>query len=226
MRVTRIEIENFRSIRYLVVDLGETTVFVGPNNAGKTAILDALRTDPSPCEPGSSARTMPPLASSALRIAPYAPLGSAGQYDIHLADDAADPKTSSGVVSCRGDSSLRDLPVPRRANPASGPPRSRRTSETSYNWTRFPDADPSPCEPGAHEPRHADLELLLRDLRDRCTLPIHLRCEPGAHRSQDTGMAPSSRAGNSSTPSANRWPASGRRSGDAARRRRTWSRVA
>jgi predicted ATP-dependent endonuclease of OLD family len=43
MRVTRIEIENFRSIRYLVVDLGETTVFVGPNNAGKTAILDALR---------------------------------------------------------------------------------------------------------------------------------------------------------------------------------------
>lgn len=43
MRVTRIEIRNFRSIRHLVVNLGETTVFVGPNNAGKTAILDALR---------------------------------------------------------------------------------------------------------------------------------------------------------------------------------------
>lgn len=43
MRVSRIEICNFRSIRHLVVDLGDTTVFVGPNNAGKTAILDALR---------------------------------------------------------------------------------------------------------------------------------------------------------------------------------------
>ena len=77
MRVTRIEIENFRSIRYLVVDLGETTVFVGPNNAGKTAILDALR------------------------IALTRRWGQRGtgfsEYDIHLADDAADPKTSSGV---------------------------------------------------------------------------------------------------------------------------------
>ena len=43
MRVTRLEIRNFRSIKQLALDLGETTVFVGPNNAGKTAILDALR---------------------------------------------------------------------------------------------------------------------------------------------------------------------------------------
>ena len=43
MRVTRLEIRNFRSIKHLALDLGETTVFVGPNNAGKTAILDALR---------------------------------------------------------------------------------------------------------------------------------------------------------------------------------------
>ena len=69
MRVTRIEIENFRSIRHLVVDLGETTVFVGPNNAGKTAILDALR------------------------IALTRRWGQRGtgfsEYDIHLADDTA-----------------------------------------------------------------------------------------------------------------------------------------
>ena len=43
MHVSRIEIRNFRSIRHLAIDLGDTTVFVGPNNAGKTAILDALR---------------------------------------------------------------------------------------------------------------------------------------------------------------------------------------
>lgn len=77
MRITRIEIENFRSIRHLAVDLGDTTVFVGPNNAGKTAILDALR------------------------IALTRRWGQRGsgfnEYDIHLADDKADPKTSTGV---------------------------------------------------------------------------------------------------------------------------------
>ena len=77
MRVTRIEVRNFRSIRHLVVDLGETTVFVGPNNAGKTAILDALR------------------------IALTRRWGQRGtgftEYDVHLANDADDPKTSSGV---------------------------------------------------------------------------------------------------------------------------------
>ena len=77
MRITRLEIQNFRSIRQLVVDLGDTTVFVGPNNAGKTAILDALR------------------------IALTRRWGQRGtgfsEYDIHLAGDGADPKTSSGV---------------------------------------------------------------------------------------------------------------------------------
>ena len=77
MRITRLEIENFRSIRRLVVDLGDTTVFVGPNNAGKTAILDALR------------------------IALTRRWGQRGtgfsEYDIHLAGDSANPKTSSGV---------------------------------------------------------------------------------------------------------------------------------
>ena len=77
MRVSRIEIRNFRSIRHLVVDLGETTVFVGPNNAGKTAILDALR------------------------IALTRRWGQRGtgftEYDIHLAGDDDDPKASPGV---------------------------------------------------------------------------------------------------------------------------------
>ena len=78
MRLTRVEIENFRSIRHLIVDIGDTTVLVGPNNAGKTAILDALR------------------------IALTRRWGQRGtgfsEYDIHMADEAADPKTSSGVT--------------------------------------------------------------------------------------------------------------------------------
>ena len=77
MRVTRIEIHNFRSIRHLAVDLGETTVFVGPNNAGKTAILDALR------------------------IALTRRWGQRGtgftEYDVHLTGDGDDPKKSPGV---------------------------------------------------------------------------------------------------------------------------------
>ena len=77
MRVSRIEIRNFRSIRHLAVDLSETTVFVGPNNAGKTAILDALR------------------------IALLRRWGQRGtgftEYDIHLASDSDDPKKSPGV---------------------------------------------------------------------------------------------------------------------------------
>jgi putative ATP-dependent endonuclease of OLD family len=43
MRISRLQIENFRSIRNLDIELGETAVFIGPNNAGKTAILDAVR---------------------------------------------------------------------------------------------------------------------------------------------------------------------------------------
>lgn len=43
MRISRLRIENFRSIRLLDVELGDSTVFIGANNAGKTAILDAVR---------------------------------------------------------------------------------------------------------------------------------------------------------------------------------------
>ena len=60
------------------MDLGDTTVLVGPNNAGKTAILDALR------------------------IALTRRWGQRGtgfsEYDIHMADEAADPKESCGVT--------------------------------------------------------------------------------------------------------------------------------
>ena len=43
MRITKLRIRNFRCISSLDLDLGDTTVFIGPNNAGKTAILDAVR---------------------------------------------------------------------------------------------------------------------------------------------------------------------------------------
>lgn len=78
MIIKRLRIRNFRSIRSLDLDLGETTVFIGPNNAGKTAILDALR------------------------IALTRRWGQRGtgftEYDIHLHEEASDPKTADPVV--------------------------------------------------------------------------------------------------------------------------------
>ena len=43
MKISRVHIKNFRSIKDISIDLGDTTVFIGPNNAGKTAILDAIK---------------------------------------------------------------------------------------------------------------------------------------------------------------------------------------
>jgi putative ATP-dependent endonuclease of the OLD family len=78
MRITRVRIENFRSIKNLDIELGETTVFIGQNNSGKTAILDAIR------------------------IALTRRWGQRGtgftEYDIHLGSETADPKASSGVA--------------------------------------------------------------------------------------------------------------------------------
>lgn len=77
MRITAVRIDNFRSIKSLNIELGEKTVFIGPNNAGKTAILDAVR------------------------IALTRRWGQRGtgftEYDIHLANEHDDPKTSPGV---------------------------------------------------------------------------------------------------------------------------------
>lgn len=77
MRISKLRIENFRSIKYLELDLDETTVFIGPNNTGKTAILEAVRI-------GLSRRW-----------------GQRGtgftEHDVHLLDESADPRTASPV---------------------------------------------------------------------------------------------------------------------------------
>ncbi len=43
MKLKRLEIENFRGITSLDLELKGTTVLIGENNTGKTAVLDALR---------------------------------------------------------------------------------------------------------------------------------------------------------------------------------------
>ena len=43
MKLRHVKIENFRGITSLELELGDTTVLIGENNTGKTAVLDALR---------------------------------------------------------------------------------------------------------------------------------------------------------------------------------------
>ena len=94
MRITRLHIENFRSIREVDIELGETTVFIGPNNAGKTAILDAIR------------------------IALTRRWGQRGtgftEYDIHLANENDDPKLSTGIIIeiCIEENTIGEWPEP------------------------------------------------------------------------------------------------------------------
>src|SRR5208337_3417551 len=43
MKLRHLEIQNFRGITNLKLDMGDTTVLIGENNTGKTAVLDAMR---------------------------------------------------------------------------------------------------------------------------------------------------------------------------------------
>ncbi|WP_421680862.1 ATP-dependent nuclease [Stenotrophomonas bentonitica] len=77
MHITRVRIKNFRSIADLDLPLSRSTVLIGPNNAGKTAILEALR------------------------ISLTRRWGQRGtgfnEYDIRLDSDGADPKLSQPI---------------------------------------------------------------------------------------------------------------------------------
>jgi len=72
-----VRIRNFRSIKNVDLDLTDTTVLIGPNNAGKTAILEALR------------------------IALTRRWGLRGtgftEYDCHLEGEDSDPKTAPPI---------------------------------------------------------------------------------------------------------------------------------
>lgn len=78
MYIKHIRIENFRSIKRAEIELSPTTVLIGPNNAGKSAVLEAIR------------------------IALTRRWGQRGtgftEYDVHLCDTRLDPKVGDPVV--------------------------------------------------------------------------------------------------------------------------------
>jgi putative ATP-dependent endonuclease of OLD family len=77
MQISRVRIENFRCVRALDLKLDETTVFIGANNTGKTAIMEAVR------------------------IALSRRWGRRGtgftEYDVHRPGENIDPKTAPPV---------------------------------------------------------------------------------------------------------------------------------
>jgi len=78
VEISRLKISNFRSIKEADIQFGAVTVLIGTNNAGKSAILEAIR------------------------IALTRRWGQRGtgftEYDVHLCDGRPDPKVGDPVV--------------------------------------------------------------------------------------------------------------------------------
>jgi putative ATP-dependent endonuclease of OLD family len=72
------EMENFRGIAKLTLELDRTTVLIGENNSGKTSVLEALHT----CMTRGLSR----------RVTPFS------DYDFHLATKEADPADAPPIV--------------------------------------------------------------------------------------------------------------------------------
>ena len=77
MKLTTVEIRNFRCIKNLTVDLDETTVLIGENNSGKTAFLEAIR-----------------ICLERLRGRGRGPFN---EYDYHLFDEGSAPADSEPI---------------------------------------------------------------------------------------------------------------------------------
>ena len=77
MKLTTVEIRNFRCIKNLTVDLDETTVLIGENNSGKTAFLEAIR-----------------ICLERLRGRGRGPFN---EYDYHLSDEGSAPADSEPI---------------------------------------------------------------------------------------------------------------------------------
>ena len=77
MKLRRLEIENFRGIRKLAMDLDDLVVLIGENNTGKTAILHALKL---------CLRDLGPR-----RRVVFDP------FDFHLKDDASEPNGADPI---------------------------------------------------------------------------------------------------------------------------------
>jgi len=78
MKLREIGIKNFRSLVDVYFPISDTTVLVGENNSGKTALLDALKA------------ALP--SNVAWRMKTF------DEYDYHMDKDSDSPQTSEGII--------------------------------------------------------------------------------------------------------------------------------
>lgn len=78
MRITAVNIRNFRGIESLDLELGPVTVLIGENNSGKTSVLDALKL---------CLRDLGPRRQAVFDA-----------MDFHLADSTAEPFSADPIV--------------------------------------------------------------------------------------------------------------------------------
>ena len=78
MKLRNIVIKNFRSLTDVSIPIGDTTVLVGENNSGKTALIDAIK--------------IALTRSLGGRISPF------DEYDYHMSRVGDSPQTSAGIV--------------------------------------------------------------------------------------------------------------------------------
>jgi putative ATP-dependent endonuclease of the OLD family len=78
MKLREIKVQNFRCLADVTIPIGDTTVLVGANNSGKTALLDALR--------------IALTGNRANRGTPF------DEYDYHMSKVGDSPQTSQGII--------------------------------------------------------------------------------------------------------------------------------
>ena len=77
MLIKEISVKNFRSLKQVVVPLSATTVIIGENNAGKTALMEAIKA----------------VLSRRWRLR-----GTGfDEYDFYMDDEVSDPRESEGI---------------------------------------------------------------------------------------------------------------------------------
>jgi putative ATP-dependent endonuclease of OLD family len=99
------EIENYRGIANLTLDLDRTTVLIGENNSGKTSVLEALHT----CMNRGLSRRATPFS----------------EYDFHIATEDAEPADAPPIVLTL----TKRNPDPGRRPPAAQFPRDRKVRQ-------------------------------------------------------------------------------------------------
>jgi putative ATP-dependent endonuclease of OLD family len=161
MRLSRVQIQNFRNFRNLSVEVGPHLVIVGENKVGKSNFIHALRLVLDPSLPDSARR---------LRIEDFwdglRPLD--GDAQISVSVDLTDFQDSEGHIAVLGDYLVEHSPMVARLTYAFFPKpdlEARPTKESDYDFAVYGKDDPT-CLVSTHEVRKRFPLDVLPALRD------------------------------------------------------------